>query len=336
MAQNKRELIDAVFHNQKADRVPVGFWHHFLGSPHTDNAFLHPELTDEVLKDHIAFYEAFHPDFLKIMTDGFFPYPNPSILKVLDGPEDVKNLKPLGRDSQWYEAQISFAAKLVERYGREVEVFYNLFTPYRAIQFAQETYNHPFDFVDWIRRDKEAVKEILAVLAEDYAVLARGVIEEAGADGIYFSVNNVDRSRLTRDEYEEVLAPGEIEVLQAANAAKDNNILHICGNKGFRNYLDWYKDYPVLVINWAAHVEEIPLEEGKKLFGGRAVIGGFGQTKEDVLYSGTKEEIEAETDRLLREAGTTGIILGADCTIPPDTDLDHLEWVRQAAAAFGK
>lgn len=29
MRQNKRELIQAVFHNEKADRIPVGFWHHF-------------------------------------------------------------------------------------------------------------------------------------------------------------------------------------------------------------------------------------------------------------------------------------------------------------------
>ena len=45
-----------------------------------------------------------------------------------------------------------------------------------------------------------------------------------------------------------------------------------------------------------------------------------------------KEEIESYTRNLLDEAGTTGVIIGADCTIPEDTSLERLEWVRQAAA----
>jgi uroporphyrinogen decarboxylase len=72
------------------------------------------------------------------------------------------------------------------------------------------------------------------------------------------------------------------------------------------------------------------------LFGGKPVIGGFGNTVNDILYRGAKEEIEAETRRLLNDyaksgAGTKGVVLGADCTIPRDTDYDHLRWVRAAA-----
>lgn len=90
------------------------------------------------------------------------------------------------------------------------------------------------------------------------------------------------------------------------------------------------------VINWAVVVERVSLKEGKKLFGGRAVIGGFDNTKNGVLYRGSKEEVENEARRLLEEAGTTGVILGADCTIPSDTPLERLEWVRKAAETYGK
>lgn len=89
-------------------------------------------------------------------------------------------------------------------------------------------------------------------------------------------------------------------------------------------------------MNWAAVVEGVPLKEGKELFGGRAVIGGFGQTENDVLYKGSEEEIRKETAAILDEAGTRGIILGADCTIPRDTDVSHLEWVREAARDYAK
>ena len=61
------------------------------------------------------------------------------------------------------------------------------------------------------------------------------------------------------------------------------------------------------------------------------MIGGFNNTTDGVLYKGSKEEIEAETARLIADAGTTGVILGADCTIPSDTPLEHLSWVREKA-----
>lgn len=66
------------------------------------------------------------------------------------------------------------------------------------------------------------------------------------------------------------------------------------------------------------------------------MIGGFDNTKNGILYRGTREEVENETKRLLEEAGTTGVILGADCTIPSDTPVERLEWVRKTAKRYGK
>ena len=54
--------------------------------------------------------------------------------------------------------------------------------------------------------------------------------------------------------------------------------------------MSWYEDYEVKTINWAAVVEDVELEDGKKLFGGRAVLGGFGNSTEDVLYKGTRQK----------------------------------------------
>ena len=83
--------------------------------------------------------------------------------------------------------------------------------------------------------------------------------------------------------------------------------------------------------NFAAAVEGVSLSQGKQLFGGKAIIGGFANTANGVLYKGTKEQIQAETRKLLADAGRTGVILGADCTVPRDIDLEHLEWVRESA-----
>jgi len=126
---------------------------------------------------------------------------------------------------------------------------------------------------------------------------------------------------------------GSDAALRAANAASSYNILHICGYAGHRNELEWYKDYDAKTINWAAVVEGVPLEEGRRIFPQHALLGGFGNLPEDVLYRGTRAEIEAETERILAAAGRTGVLLGADCTVPRDIDWKRFDWVRGAAGA---
>ena len=137
MTQNRRDLLDAVFHNEKAERVPLGFWHHFLEDETGADAFSHPELTEEVLQGQADFYKAFRPDMIKIMTDGYFSYPAEKLKRPLAGPGDLKQLSPLGRDSDWFRLQIAYAKKLTALYGKDVPLFYNLFavisSPHRGL-----------------------------------------------------------------------------------------------------------------------------------------------------------------------------------------------------------
>jgi uroporphyrinogen decarboxylase len=140
--------------------------------------------------------------------------------------------------------------------------------------------------------------------------------------------------RVTDEIRETILAPGDFKALEAAVSSSQFNILHICGYAGYRNDLSHFIDYPAQIINFASVVEGVSLGEGKKRFRGKPVIGGFGNTTADILYKGSRAEIEAETERLLKEAGTLGVALGADCTVPRDIPRDHLKWVRDKAAAF--
>ena len=133
------------------------------------------------------------------------------------------------------------------------------------------------------------------------------------------------------DLYAEVISPSELSVLNAAIGAGGKNILHVCGYEGARNNLSLFKNYPANAVNFASVVEGVSLAEAKKIFCGKTIIGGFANTTDGILFSGTKEEIQAETKRILKDSGRTGIILGADCTIPRSTDLQHLEWIREAA-----
>ena len=131
--------------------------------------------------------------------------------------------------------------------------------------------------------------------------------------------------------YKEIISPSELKVLDAANEVKGHNILHICGYEGARNNIELFKDYPAQVVNWAVGPEGISLSEGRNIFGGRTVLGGFENGKDGLLYTGTKTAIQEKVREIIADTGTHGLIIGADCTIPSDINHERIEWVREAA-----
>lgn len=329
---SKRQLVLDAINNKPVERVPVGFWFHFSKEEASENALEDQTAFLRNVDGHNKFFHDFHPDFVKLMSDGFFRYPS-SILHNVTEPADLLDMKPLGPDHPWINKQVELVKTLTDSFGSEVFTFYNIFAPATLFRFAFGE-NRNKVLADYILEDKSAVKYALDVIAEDLATLAERVITEGKADGIYLSVQNVQDSRISLEQYKEVIAPGELHVLSAANRVSDNNILHICGYEGSRNNLDFYVSYQAKIINWAVNIENVSLEDGKKLFGGRAVIGGFDNRRTGVLYSGSKEEVEAHTEKLILKSGKTGILLGADCTVPYDINLERLEWVRAKASTL--
>lgn len=331
MSQSKKELVLAALDRQPVERVPSGFWFHFLPDEIHADALKEPELARDLLRKEESYIEGARPDFVKIMTDGFFPYPNEKVLRARSL-KDFKDLQPLPDDHPFFTEQIAYARALTERYGHELALFYNVFCAGTTLKFMQPRFEEGEPFLlSLLREDKEELRRVLDIISEDLAKLARRVITEGGVTGIYFSLQNLIGEGVTKEIYDEVLAPGEKKILAAANSVSAYNILHICGYAGHRNVLSWYADYEAKAVNWAAVVEGVSLGEGQKIFEGKAVLGGFGNLQTDVLYSGSRQEIQDETRRLLEEAGRTGVLLGADCTVPRDTDWEHFEWVREAA-----
>jgi uroporphyrinogen decarboxylase len=123
-----------------------------------------------------------------------------------------------------------------------------------------------------------------------------------------------------------------MEVLKRANELSDINILHICGYDGLSNNLKLFKDFEAAAFNWDVDAEGVSLAEGKKFFDGKAVIGGFKQ--DQVIYAGTRKEVEKATFDILDECGQIGTIIGAGCTLPTDIEEIRLEWVRQASIKY--
>ena len=330
---DKKELLKKVFNNEPAERIPVLFTHHYLGPDELNDGLNHPELLERNLAGARAFKEEFDPDLVKIMTDGFFflPYDFKSIRKV----EDLEKIQPLEEDNEWFAKSVELAKGYREIYGDDILIFYNFFAPLTQLRsevnrYAAKGNLHRDVVLEFLTQDAKAVARALDVIAEDVIRLIKRVVSEGICDGIYLSVTNPNR-KIPADIYSLFIAPSEKKILAAANELSEYNILHICGYEGNKNILSVYQDYDVKVVNWAVHAEQFGLKEGKKLFGGRAVIGGFDQTKDSVLYRGSKEEIEAYVEKLIEDVGKVGVVVGADCTVPADISVERINWARNKA-----
>lgn len=329
---SRKQLVLNAINNNPVERIPVGFWFHFAKEDEFTKGLVNPEIVQKNIEGHKKFYREFQPDFVKLMSDGFFEYPNPVLLNAKSAAELIR-LEPVGPEHLWIVKQVELVRALTDSFGTEVLTFYNVFAPATYFKFIFGKDGNKV-LADFIEEDKAAVRHALDVIAEDLAVLSKRIIAEGKADGIYLSVQNVQDTRITPELYREIIAPGEISVLAGANSVSENNILHICGYEGSRNDLGLYVDYDVKIVNWAVNIENVSLEEGKKLFGGRAVIGGFDNRPSGLLYRGSRDEIESFTEQLVHNSGKKGIILGADCTVPSDIDLARLNWVRNNAASL--
>lgn len=309
----KRERVLAAMNNQPVDRVPVGFWFHFPEDM---------DLEKECVDAHLDFFHECGTDFIKIMCDGYFDYPNP-IIPSIQKAEDWYGMKPLGSNHPFIREQVERAKEIVKRLNGECCTFYNVFCPMSYLRFGtseEMLMNH-------MKENPAAIQYAFEVIAQDVITLSTLLITEAGCDGIYYCVQNAEEYRFTAEEYRRRVTPAELMVLEAINKVSENNILHCCGWAGDKNRLEVWQNYPAKVINWAVYVEELSMKEGKAFFGGKCVLGGFDNRPQGVLYSGTKEEISAFTRDLIRETGELGFIVGADCTLPRDVNKEHFTWV---------
>ena len=253
----KRDLVLKTFNNEETDRAPIGFWYHFAKDetvPRTD------ELVKINYNGHLKFCKDVEPDFLKIMSDGFFHYPGVASEPVTCA-ADLKKIKSGKSETlAWIDRQIDMVKKVASQYGKDMVTLYNVFSPASYLTFATENLSFK-NITSFYEEDPEALKNALLTIAEDVKILADRAIREAGVDGIYFSVGCYDG--ISREEYQRIIEPSELAVLEVANAANDCNMIHICGYAGRKTDLTTFKDYPVKAVNWATVVEGIPLEEGQ-------------------------------------------------------------------------
>lgn len=293
------------------DRPPVCFWHHF--------GDIGPEAT---VREHVRFYRESGEDILKMMCDEFFFYPLPESPSA----QDLLSLRPLGRKSAYISGQVERAARINEALSGEAFTLYNAFSPYATLKHAMGDAQS----MALLCSDEKAALHVLDVIAEDTCLLIEGILTQTGTRGMMLPLQGAERGRFSPEEYARLIAPSDRRVVLRANELSDANLLHLCGWDGVPNQLDLWKDYPGRIVNWAVGVEGLSLAEGRSLFPGRVVMGGFDNREGALLHRGGKGQVRSFTRTLLNEAGAEGLIVGADCSLPRDIDPARIRWVIEA------
>ena len=268
-----------------------------------------------------------------MMSDGFFIYPSDVYSPLVSSIQELASIESIGENHPWIQQQVEVVQAIRATFTEDIASFYNIFSPISYLKrwFRTEASRGDKEVANLLLENPELFREVLDVIAGDIAILTKAIIQDGGADGIYLSTQEIQDERITAELYQTYIEPSNIKVLEAANQVGGVNILHICGFQGASNDVTIFKDYPAQVFNWATHHEAVSLPQGQELFHGKAVLGGFENGKQSLLYGGSKAKLQEETKRLLDEAGRRGVLLGADCTVPDDFELERLDWIRQAA-----
>lgn len=334
-----REEVLKVLHNESSTAgVPISFWRHFADNEFIDAAD-QPAVIETNLQGHRDYLDAVDVDLVKTMLDGYFPYPFNNVTDPRDLSQ-LKRIQPLAPTDPWIQGQVELA-KQQRALAGDKPLFVTVFSPLILLKWALiKHYEEALTladqrFTDLYEQDATIVKHVLAVIATDQIKVVQVLHEHTDIDGIYYSTQSIQDPRVDNLEFfNSVMKPVDIKIQKAINEVFETSILHICGFDGATNHLEWFVDYPLPVINWATKTDGYTLGEGKQLFGDRVVLGGFDNSRKGILYSGNKEEIQRYVQELLLEAGTKGVILGADCTVPRDIPYDHLKWAIEAAHNF--
>ncbi len=334
--ENKRALMEKVFNNEKAERVPIGFWYHYVSPRDHFRALEDKDVLNKVIEGHKKMYKEMQPDFVKIMSDGFFGHPSVNGTKI-EKAEDLFKIKAVGADHPWITEQVKFVKEVNDEFYHEVYTFYNIFSPLHCIRLYFEEYEEDNKkFPRLFLENPEAMDHAAKEIAKDLDILIEKLFKEVEIDGIYYSVQEVQDERADKDFHEKYVHPTDLMTLETIKRYSDTNILHICGYGEYTNDLELFKKYDLSIINWATHAENTSLKEGKEFFEGKVVIGGFDNNPGTLLDSGTDEEIEQYVRAMLEEVGTRGVAIGADCTISPDIPVERFNLIRELGKKYAK
>lgn len=311
-----KERVIAALEGREPDGIPSLFSIHFL-DPETRARLL----GQDSVKAHLKFFREANGDFAKIM----FEYRAPST-EIIRSPEEYNRLA--GRDLSYMDRQLEFCRALAKQtdpnlflLGTLYGVWSSCYIPLMEMGKKYTMEEAQMLMATFLRWNEKPVLEMMQRITDGLCRLAAAYIKEAKLDGVYYAVTQGSRRWLTDEESIRWVKPFDLQVMKAVKEAGGYCILHICQSDVGMARFD--EDYAAWAdgINWGVYDVPMSLEEGREHFKGKTVIGGFANHK-GPLVDGPVEKVREEVRNIVGNFGRRGFILGADCTLSSDQDLN--------------
>lgn len=317
----KRERVLAAIHGEEVDAIPSGFSLHF------------PEkmaFGDKAVDAHLHFFRETDTDILKIMNENLVPY-----MGEIKRAQDYQMVKNISIHEKFMQDQIELVKKILDGCDPEGFTMGTLHGITASAIHPLEKMGPEFGYdvvrtlhSQFLKENPKPVLEGMKRIADGMCQLAQKYIE-LGVDSVYYAALGGETRYFTDEEFAEWIEPFDKMIMGAIKEAGGYCFLHICKDhlniERYRNY-SAYAD----VVNWGVYEAPLSLEEGRRLFPNKTIMGGL-PNRSGVLVDGTEEEIGNAVNDVITSFGKKGFILGADCTLATEQDLRKIRIAVEAA-----
>ena len=312
---NKRDLILSLLDsNTKPESIPAAFFLHFDPAYHLGQA---------AVDKHLEYFHHTDMDFIKIQLE--LPFPEqPQIQK----PEDWKTKLPFFKIDH-YEPMLKVVEGLVKTARKEAVIVLTLYSPYMECNnmVGQET------VARHIEQDPQAFKVGIERMTESIQLFVRACMR-LGLDGFYTSTQGGEKARLSNPAlFESCIAPSDLVLMNEINQNFIFNILHVCDYWGPYSDITRFAGWPGNIVSAGLELTDgknMTARQAAELFK-RPFLGGL--ERKGVISSGTPEQIRQAVLSAIQNAPER-FILGADCTVLPNTPWDNLRLAIQTAHEY--
>lgn len=314
----KKQRVLAVLHGEKPDHVPAGFSLHFPAERNSGEAGV---------QAHLEFFRETDTDLVKIMNENLVPAQG-----TIRRPEDWNCIGSIDAETPFIKRQLDFTRDILNGYAGDG---YSLGTLHGITASSIHPIEQAFGYdgarsllLEHLRENEIPVLDAMKRIAEGMCELARGY-KMAGLDGIYYAALGGETRWFTDEEFSRWIEPLDKLILSEIHKSGLGVFLHIC--KDGLN-MERYRSYGELcdVVNWGVYEAPMTMEDGRKLFPVKVLMGGL-PNRSGVVTDGSKDELIQEAQRLVRQFGPTGFILGADCTLPTELPYERIRWLAEAS-----
>ena len=239
----------------------------------------------------------------------------------INSEEDVRSLPDPDclRDGR-LPVLLKLAEKLVRLPGRKVPVLSLVegpFTNCSRIMGAERLMRALIKNRRMVERMLEKVYDLLSAFGRR--------LKEIPLDGLIIADPVSSSTMISPSRYREFVLPTLQSFIRNLGLPV---ILHVCGNTN--PILDLMAETGARVLSLDQCMN---LAAAKEKVAGRCGIGG-NVDPVHVLLFGTPDDVRRESRRCIRQGGKKGYLLMAGCAVPPDTPVENLKAMVEAARAF--